>query len=176
MGVLCQHCCYWWCRPSHSHCHSPHCAILVLLLARAVALLAHHCPVLESLSLITVSTRNPPYEQGLIGMGQVQPHSFLSPSPPLSLFLSQLYPMSGCGILGCGGVAIVSWGLTPHTPAVTTKENISYLTKKKKKIPSAMQMMAAIICTCLWMGVGCPVSATITNNSSYPRSQRKAPG
>jgi len=77
---------------------------------------------------------------------------------------------------GCGGVAIVSWG-TPHIPAITTKENISYLTKKKKKkIPSTTQMTAAIIRTCSWMGVGCPVSATVANNSSYPKSQRKAPG
>jgi uncharacterized cysteine cluster protein YcgN (CxxCxxCC family) len=65
-------------------------------------------------------------------------------------------------------VAVVSWGSTPHISAVTTKENISYLKKKKKKIPSAMQMMAAIIRTCSWMGVGCPVSATGDNNSSYP--------
>jgi hypothetical protein len=41
--------------------------------------------------------------------------------------------MSSCGGSGCGGVTIVSWGSTPHIPAVTTKENISYLTKKKRR-------------------------------------------
>jgi hypothetical protein len=57
-------------------------AVLALLLALTVAFLAHCCPPLASLALIAVSTCNPPYEQGLIGLGRVQPHSFLSPSPP----------------------------------------------------------------------------------------------
>ena len=80
---LCQHCCCWWCCPSCSCCHHhPCCAILALLLALAVTLLACHCSALVSLALIPISTHNPPYEQGLVGLGQVQPHSFLSPSPP----------------------------------------------------------------------------------------------
>jgi len=83
VGVLWQHCCHWWCRPSCSrHCHCPCHAILALLLALAVTLLTRHCPALASLALVAISTHNPPYEQGLIGLGQVWPRSFLSPSPP----------------------------------------------------------------------------------------------
>jgi hypothetical protein len=41
--------------------------------------------------------------------------------------------MSSCGGSGCGGVAIVSGESAPHILVITTKENISYLTKKKKK-------------------------------------------
>ena len=183
VGVLCRRCWHWWCRPSCSPCRCPRCAVLVLLLAHAVALLSRRCPALESLALVAVTTRNPPYEQGLIGLGQVRPRSFLSPSPPHCRFspsfpipipvVPRFRPVSSRGSSGCGGVAVVGWGSTPHIPAVTTKENISYLTKKKK-IPSAAQTTAAVICTCLWMGVGCVVLATVANNSSYPNTKRRA--
>ena len=143
VGVLCRHCWHWWCRPSHSRRRHPRRAVLVLLLALAVALLARRCPALESLALVAVSTRNPPYEQGLVGLGRVQPRSFLSPSPPHCRcspsfpvpipVVPRFHPMSSRGGSGCGGVAVVSWGSTPHIPAVTTKENISYLTKKKRR-------------------------------------------
>jgi hypothetical protein len=113
-------------------------------LALAVALLARHCPALESLALVAVSTHNPPYKQGLVGLGRVQPRSFLSLSPPHCRFspsfpnpipvVPHFHPVSSHGSSGCGGVAVVGWGSTPHIPAVTTKENISFLTKKKKKI------------------------------------------
>jgi hypothetical protein len=120
-------------------------AILALLLALAVTLLARHCPALASLGLITISTHNPPYKQGLIGLGQVQPHSFLSLSPP-HCRCSPLFPipipvvpcfcpMSSHGGSWCGGVAVISWMSTPHIPAITTKENISYL-RKQYLVPS----------------------------------------
>ena len=85
VGVLCQRCCCWWCHPSCSRRRRrrrPCRAILALLLALAVALLARRCPALASLALVAVSTRNPPYNQGFVGLGRVPPHSFLSPSPP----------------------------------------------------------------------------------------------
>ena len=56
--------------------------------------------------------------------------------------------MSSRGGSGCGGVAVIGWGSTPHIPAITTKENINYLIKnKKKKIPSAAQTTAVVIRT-----------------------------
>jgi hypothetical protein len=178
VGVLCQHCCHWWCCPSHSrHCHRPHHAVLALLLALAVAFLAHCCPLLMSLSLIAISTHNPPY-------GQVQPHSFLSLSPPHCHcspsfpvpipVVSCFHPMSSHGGSGCGGVAVVSGESAPHILVITTKENIGYLTEKKKKISSTMQTTAAIIHTHLWVGVSCTVSTTVASDSSYPKAQRKA--
>ena len=183
VGVLCRRCWHWWCRPSHSPRRCPRRAVLVLLLALAIALLARRCPALESLALVAVTTRNPPYEQGLVGLGRVRPLSFLSPSPPHCRFspsfpipipvVPRFRPVSSRGGSGCGGVAVVGWGSTPHIPAVTTKENISYLTKKKK-IPSATQTTAAVIRTRSWMGVGCVVLATVANNSSYPNAQRRA--